>query len=156
MAACAAPYFPEPQRSEGFTNFETEPLRPLVLSPDGAHLYALNTPDDRLEVFATGEAGLISVGETRLGLRPIAATLRTPGELWVVNHLSDTVSLVDVRDPTQPEVVLTLPVGDEPRGIVAAGPDRRWIIVATARRGDSLKPGIGRAQPLGLRCRAAP
>ena len=27
IAACAAPYFPGPQRSEGFINFETEPLR---------------------------------------------------------------------------------------------------------------------------------
>ena len=145
LAACAAPYFDPPRPSEGFTNFETEPLRPLVLSGDGRYLYALNTADDRLEVFATGEQGLTSLGEARLGLRPIALALRRPGELWVVNHLSDSVNVVDVSDPARPVVRRTLAVGDEPRGIVAAGPGRRWVMVAAARRGDSLTPGIGRA-----------
>ena len=43
-------------RSGGFTNFETEPVRPLVLSADGRYLNALNTADDRLEIFdAQGE-----------------------------------------------------------------------------------------------------
>ncbi|WP_420348745.1 YncE family protein [Pelagibius sp.] len=134
-----------PEPSGGFTNFETEPLRPLALSGDGAFLYALNTPDDRLEVFAAGPDGLRSVAEARLGLRPIALTLRRAGELWVTNHLSDSVSVVDVSDPTAPKVIRSLDVGDEPRGIVAAGPDQRWVIVATAKRGDSLKAGIGRA-----------
>ncbi len=145
LAACAAPYFPAPQPSAGFTNFETEPLRPLALSGDGGHLYALNTPDDRLEVFATGPGGLKPVGEARLGLRPIALTLRNAGELWVSNHLSDSVSVVDISDPAAPRVIRSLDVGDEPRGIVAAGPERRWVIVATAKRGDSLRPGTGRA-----------
>lgn len=144
-AACTAPYFAPPETSDGFTNFETEPLRPLALSDDGRHLYALNTADDRLEVFATGDSGLTSLGEARLGLRPIALTLRRPGELWVVNHLSDSVNVVDVGDPARPLVRRTLAVGDEPRGIVAAGPGRRWVLVAAARRGDSLTPGIGRA-----------
>ena len=145
-AACAAPYLQPPQPSGGFTNFETEPLRPLALSADGGYLYALNTPDDRLEVFAVGEGGLTSISEVRLGLRPIALTLRNPQELWVANHLSDSISQVDVSDPMRPRVMRSFQVGDEPRGIVAAGPDRRWVMVATARRGNSLKPGIGRAQ----------
>ena len=145
VTACAAPYFDPPRPSEGFTNFETEPLRPLALSPDGNYLYALNTADDRLEVFAAEAGSLTSLGEVRLGLRPIALTLRRPGELWVVNPLSDRVNVVDVSDPARPVVKRTLQVGDEPRGIVAAGPGRRWIMVAAAKRGDSLKPGIGRA-----------
>ncbi|MEQ8354015.1 MAG: hypothetical protein RH942_00645 [Kiloniellaceae bacterium] len=145
VACSTTPYFEPPQPSGGFTNFETEPLRPLVLSDDGRFLYALNTPDDRLEIFATGDGGLTSLSEVRLGLRPIALTLRAPGELWVVNHLSDTVNLVDVSDPSQPVVRRTLSVGDEPRGIVAAGPKRRWIMVATARRELTLTAGIGRA-----------
>jgi YVTN family beta-propeller protein len=147
LAACtAAPYFAPPERSAGFTNFETEPLRPLLLSADGQELYVLNTADDRLEIFAPTASGLSPLGEARLGLRPIAMTLRRPGELWVVNHLSDSVNVVDVNDPARPLVRRTLQVGDEPRGIVAAGPDNRWVLVAAARRGDSLTPGIGRAQ----------
>src|SRR5690349_12513616 len=103
--------------SDGFTNFETEPVRPLALSDDGRYLYALNTADDRLEIFDARGDGLRSVGETTVGLRPVAIALRG-GEAWVVNHLSDSVSIVDIRDPMRPRVMRTLQVGDEPRGIV--------------------------------------
>ena len=39
-------------QADGFTNFDTEPVSPLVLPADGRYLYALNTADDRLEIFA--------------------------------------------------------------------------------------------------------
>jgi sugar lactone lactonase YvrE len=32
--------------------FESDPVRPMALSPDGTQLYVVNTPDARLEVFA--------------------------------------------------------------------------------------------------------
>jgi YVTN family beta-propeller protein len=131
--------------SHGFTNFETEPVRPLVLSPDGRYLFALNTPDDYLEIFDAQGENLHHVGETAVGLRPVALALHGK-EAWVVNHLSDSINVVDINDPTRPRVTHTLPVGDEPRGIVVAGPKRDRIFVATARRGESLNPGIGRAQ----------
>src|SRR5262245_10244763 len=131
--------------SDGFTNFETEPVRPLALSEDGRYLYALNTADDRLEIFDASGENLRSVGETTVGLRPVAVVLRG-GEAWVVNHLSDSVSVGDVRDPARPRVVHTLQVGDEPRGIVVGGPKRDRIFVATARRDETLTAGVGRAQ----------
>ena len=37
-----------------------------------------------------------------------------------MNHVSDSVSVVDVHDPWHPRVVRTLHVGDEPRDIMAA------------------------------------
>ena len=141
----AQPPVAKPAVSDGYTNFETEPVRPLALSPDGRYLYALNTADDRLEVFFTQGESLLSLGETAVGLRPVALTLRG-SEAWVVNHLSDSVSVVDVSDPTRPRVIRTLAVGDEPRGIVVGGPNQDRLFVATARRGESLTSGIGRAQ----------
>ena len=40
-----------------FTTFESGQVRPLALSPDGTRLFAVNTPDDRLEIFSlTGGA----------------------------------------------------------------------------------------------------
>ena len=131
--------------SEGFTNFETEPVRPVALSADGRFLYALNTGDDRLEIFDAQGESLRSVGETAVGLRPVALALRG-NQAWVVNHLSDSVSVVDVSEPSLPRIIHTLQVGDEPRGIVVAGPNRDRIFVATAYRGDTLTPGVGRAQ----------
>lgn len=122
----------EPQAD--FTNFETEPVRPLLLSPDRRRLYAMNTADDRIQIFAVEDSGLRSLGEVAVGLRPVAMALRGSDELWVVNHLSDSVSAVDVRDPARAQVLRTHAVGDEPRDIVGAGPDGRFILVATARR----------------------
>jgi YVTN family beta-propeller protein len=134
----------QPRVSDGFTNFETEPVQPLTLSADGRYLYALNTADDRLEIFAAQDEGLRRVGETTVGLRPVALALRG-SEAWVVNHLSDSVSVVDISNPRRPRVIHTLQVGDEPRGIVVAGLRHDLIFVATARPGESLTPGIGRA-----------
>lgn len=116
----------------GFTNFETEPVRPLALSPDGSRLFALNTADDRLEVFSVAAEGLTRVGEVGVGLRPVAVAARSNDEVWVSNHLSDSVSVVDVSDPTAPRVVRTLQVDDEPRDIVVGGPGRDRVFVATA------------------------
>ena len=40
-----------------FTAFESGQVRPLALSPDGTRLFAVNTPDNRLEIFAVGAGG---------------------------------------------------------------------------------------------------
>ena len=79
----------------------------------------------------------------------------------MVNHLSDSVSIVDVAaDP--PRVVRTLLVGDEPRDIVFAGPGGTRAFITTAHRGQQrtdpsiagvpgagdpqlTTPGVGRA-----------
>jgi len=47
------------------------------------------------------------------------------GELWVVNHLSDSVSIVDVSVRNAAQRRSHLLVGDEPRDIVFAGPEVR-------------------------------
>src|SRR5262249_55250725 len=66
-------------------------------------------------------------------------------EVWVVNHLSDSISIVDV-DGDAPRVVRTLLVGDEPRDLVFAGPGGARAFVTTAHRGqqrvDPLLTGV--------------
>ncbi len=60
-------------------------------------------------------------------------------EAWVVNHLSDSVSIVEI-DPTDvalSRVTRTLLVGDEPRDIVFAGSGGNRAFVTTARRGQN-------------------
>lgn len=130
---------------EEFTNFETEPVRPLAMSPEGDRLYALNTPDDRLEIFAVGAQGLTSLGDVFVGMRPVALAVRPGGEVWVVNHLSDSISIVDASDPANARVVVTRYVGDEPRDIVVAGPNRDRVFVSAAYRGQETTPGVSRA-----------
>ena len=137
-----------------FTLFESGQVRPLALSPAGDYLYAVNTPDQRLEIFRVGSGAqpLTWVGAVRVGLEPVAVAARNGREVWVVNHLSDSVSIVDVSSPRHPLVVRTLWVGDEPRDIVFAGHERGRAFVTTAHRGQNspidpqlTTPGVGRA-----------
>ena len=117
-----------------FVEFESGPVRPLALSANGTRLYAVNTPDNALEVLQVGAGGVAKLASVPVGLEPVAVAAATTGEVWVVNHLSDSVSIVDVS-ATPPRVVRTLLVGDEPRDIVFAGPGGNRAFITTAHRG---------------------
>ncbi len=125
-----------PAARADFVNFETGQVRPMAMSPDGSRLFAVNTPDDRLEVFAIDAGGLTHTGSVSVGLQPVAIAARTDGEVWVVNHLSDSISIVDVAS-SPPRVVRTILTCDEPRDIVFAGPGNARAFVTTARRGQN-------------------
>jgi hypothetical protein len=79
-----------------FTLFESGQVRPLALSPTGKFLFAANTPDNRLEVFRIESHGLEHRASIPVGLEPVAVAARNDNEVWVVNHLSDSVSVVDL------------------------------------------------------------
>ncbi|RMF79350.1 MAG: hypothetical protein D6744_09215, partial [Planctomycetota bacterium] len=117
-------FFPAPQfdveysASGAFVNWETPHVSPLALGKAGARLYAVNTPAARLEIFdVTGDAPAF-VGSVPVGLDPVSVRPRTESEVWVVNHVSDSVSIVDTN---QMVVVRTLHPGDEPADVVFAG-----------------------------------
>jgi DNA-binding beta-propeller fold protein YncE len=136
-----------------YTLFESGQVRPLALSPSGRFLYAVNTPDNRLEVFQVGSGGLLHRASVPVGLEPVAVAARSDEEVWVVNHLSDSVSVVRLKaDGQGGTVVRTLLVGDEPRDIVFAGPAKSRAFITAAHRGQNAPfeprlttPGIGRA-----------
>src|SRR5262245_977985 len=142
-----------PASGQSFVTFESGQVRPLALSPDRTRLFAVNTPDDRLEIFAVDGSGNLShTGSVPVGLEPVAVAARTNTEVWVVNHLSDSVSIVDVGT-NPPRVTRTLLVGDEPRDIVFAGVGGNRAFITTAHRGqntgmpgtDLTTEGLGRA-----------
>ncbi|NNC15844.1 hypothetical protein HJC22_08895 [Corallococcus exiguus] len=150
---------PAAAQAPSFIEFESAHVRPLALSPDGTKLFAVNTPDNRLEVFNVTSAGLSLAAEVPVGLEPVSVAVRNNTEVWVVNHLSDSISVVSVSGT--PHVVRTLLVGDEPRDIVFAGANGNAFIT-TAHRGQQrtdpsiasvpgagdpqlTTPGVGRA-----------
>src|SRR5688572_11980786 len=98
---------------ETYTLFESGQVRPLALAPSGKYLYAVNTPDNRLEVFAIAHGRLKSVSSVMVGLEPVAVAARSDREVWVVNHLSVSVSIVDLSDPEHAVVTRTLVLGDD-------------------------------------------
>jgi len=133
-----------PEGDTSFRNFETVPNRAVALSADEDHLFVLNVPDARLEIFAVAPDRLDPVSSVLVGLDPISLALSPDqDEVWVVNHLSDSVSVVDVSDPTRAHVTATLQVGDEPRDIVFAGTAKPRAFVTAVRRGQNHPIGIG-------------
>jgi DNA-binding beta-propeller fold protein YncE len=141
-----------PTSSNPYTLFETLQVRPLAMSPNGKLLFALNTPDNRLEIYRIDSSRLTSIGSVVVGLEPTAVAARTDDEVWVTNHLSDSVSIVKVGLGVNARVTRTLLVGDEPRDIVFAGPGKSRAFITCAHRGqntgdayDLQTAGVGRA-----------
>jgi DNA-binding beta-propeller fold protein YncE len=141
-----------PASGNAYTLFESLQVRPLALSPNGKLLFAANTPDNRLEIFRVSAGKLTPVGSVSVGLEPVAVAARTNDEVWVVNHLSDSVSIVKLDTAAIATVTRTLLVGDEPRDIVFAGPNKTRAFITTAHRGqntgdayDLQTAGVGRA-----------
>ena len=140
-----------PVQSEQYTLFESGQVRPLVIDVNKNRLYALNTPDNRLEIFEIEGATLRPVQSLFVGLEPVALAISNSQQLWVVNHLSDSISVVDVSS-NEAVIVNTLHVGDEPRDIVFAGPSNKFAFITTAHRGQRspvnfspAEPGVSRA-----------
>jgi DNA-binding beta-propeller fold protein YncE/mono/diheme cytochrome c family protein len=110
-----------------YVNFESSQVHPIALTPSGSKLLVVNTPDALLEVFTvTPAGGLVSSGSIPVGLEPVSVVARSDSEAWVVNHLSDTVSIVDLGLGA---TVRTLPVGDEPTDVVFAN-GRAFVAVS--------------------------
>ncbi len=108
-----------------FLNWEHPHVSPLALTPNGARLLAVNTPDNRLEVFDVSPAGLVRLDAIAVGLDPVSVRARSDVEAWVVNHVSDTISIVDLISG---HVVATLATEDEPADVVFAGnPERAFV-----------------------------
>ena len=81
-----------------FTTFESGQVRPLAHEP-GRHAplrgqHARRPARDLRRRPGTGD--LTHAGSVPVGLEPVAVAARTNTEVWVVNHLSDSVSIVDV------------------------------------------------------------
>ena len=121
------------------TVFESGPVRPIALSADGQRLYVTNTPANCLEIYAVQGDTLRLASAISVGLEPVAVAERNANEVWVVNHLSDSVSVI--RLDGTPRVLRTLVVGDEPRDIVFGGSNRDRAFVTAAARGQN-RPGF--------------
>lgn len=120
-AACLLPHAGTKAASTDatFVNFEGKQTNPVRLSPDGTRLFAVNTPDARLSVFdTTNPSNPILIAEIPVGLEPVSVNPLNNEEAWVVNEVSDSVSVVSVSRGIVPDTIQTK---DEPADIVFAG-----------------------------------
>lgn len=131
--------------AQGYTNFECGATAPVRVSADGSRLFVADTTGDHVTVFDLRDPLRPQLlAEIPVGLAPVAVQPRTRDEVWVVNQLSDSVSVVDV--PAR-RVVATVRVVDEPSDVVFAG--GKAFVSATTRDELQVFDAATRA-PLGL------
>ena len=123
--------------------FESSHVHPLEISGDGTRLFAVNTDDHRVSVFDLTRGPLpVLVAEIPVGLEPVTVRARGSSEIWVVNSMSGSVSIVDL---TTLNVKRTLLVGPRPTDVVFAGtPAKAFVSVAqddAVRVYDAASPG---------------
>ena len=102
---------------------------PIVLA--GGQVFVTNTPADTVDVIDPTTRKVVS--RVPVGVDPVGLAVRPDGkELWVANHVSDSVSVIDIDfdSPTYLRVIATVqdfhPTTratrfDEPVGIAFAG-----------------------------------
>src|SRR5688572_17264708 len=122
-----APEIPAQVPDNAFVNFEGAQTNPVRLSPSGQRLFAVNTADSRLSVFDLSQPLQPRLmEEIPVGLEPVSVNARTDDEVWVVNQLSDSISIVSV---SRRVVIDTIQVKDEPADVVFFQ-DRAFVSVS--------------------------
>lgn len=107
-----------PAASPNFTHFESGQVHPVAMTPDNARLLVVNTPDGYLSVFSLTEDTIPRRQcEIAVGLEPVSVCALNDSIAWVVNQVSDDVSIVNLN---LRHTVGTLRVGDEPGDVVFA------------------------------------
>src|SRR5215471_5380736 len=64
-----------------FFNWETAPVHPVAISPDGTKLVVCNLPDDRLEVFDITSGKPVALTNVPVGLDPVTVRFRPTGSV---------------------------------------------------------------------------
>ena len=135
-----------------FKNFESPQVHPLAMTPDGTRLLAVNSPNASLSVFQLVSGTPVLSAEIPVGLEPVSVAARNDREAWVVNWLSDSVSIVDLSTGS---VTRTIDVGDEPTDVLFAGDSNARAFVCVSGRSmvkvfDAAAPASSPPQVLGI------
>ena len=128
--------------SVGHLTFMSPHSNPIVLN--ASNVYTANTPSATVDVIDSVSNSVIK--RIPVGIDPVALAVRPDGkEIWVSNHVSDTVSVIDT-DPlsrTYHQVIATIQnlddttkstFFDEPVGIAFAGDDKAYVALSSLDR----------------------
>ncbi|MFQ5610044.1 MAG: YncE family protein, partial [Woeseiaceae bacterium] len=119
----------------GHPTFLSPHSKPIAIN--GNQVFVVNTPADTVDVIDATNRNVIA--RIDVGIDPVALAVRPDSsEVWVSNHVSDSVSVIDT-DPgsaTNLQVIATIqdidPVTratrfDEPVGIAFASNDKAYV-----------------------------
>jgi YVTN family beta-propeller protein len=140
---CSSPPPPDPHEPVGFRTFTSPQSDPIVLSPDGAFVYVANTTSNSVSFIRTSNFVVFATVAT--GIEPVSLAVKPNGlELWVSNHVSDTLSVIDT-DATSAsygqviETIQSLDANgvtqlDEPVGIAFASDSKAYVALSSRNR----------------------
>jgi DNA-binding beta-propeller fold protein YncE len=131
---------PPEHEAVGAQLFESPQADSIILSPDGSRLYMVLTTMGKVRVINTGVLAATAVID--VGIDPVSLALRPDGsELWVANHVSDSVNVISLEPgPAQYKVVETIQAVDtanlvsdfdEPVGIAFASNDKAYVALSS-------------------------
>lgn len=137
------PVVPEPAnlapRESGHLTFMSPHSKPIAVA-QGLVLVA-NTPSNTLDIVHADSRELVR--RVHVGIDPVSVAVRPDGsEAWVANHVSDSVSIVDLRDesPAQFQVIATVQrfapgtgqtLFDEPVGVAFADDAKAYVALSS-------------------------
>ena len=113
-----------------FVNWESPHVSPIALAPAGSRVVCVNTPDNSILLFDVSGTAPVQLKRIPVGLDPVSVRFRTETEVWVANHISDSISIVDLD---QGLVTGTLFPGDEPTD-VAFSNGRAFVVCSQENR----------------------
>lgn len=140
LVAAAAP--PDPLPGVGHPGFLSPHVNPLAVV--NGHLFVANTPADTLDVIEIASRSVIR--RIPVGIQPVSVVARPDGqEVWVANHVSDSVSVIDTAPEslTRFHVIATIqdldPLTlatrfDEPAGIAFADNSKAYVALSSENR----------------------
>jgi YVTN family beta-propeller protein len=120
LAVAAAAFGTRHAEAQAVAHFEARQVHPIALTPDGTRLVAVNSVEGRLSVFDVSNAANpepVLIAEIPVGIEPVSVRARTNDEVWVVNEVTDSVSIVSLSRMVVTDTIRTV---DEPADVVFA------------------------------------
>ncbi|MCH8047801.1 MAG: ankyrin repeat domain-containing protein [Planctomycetes bacterium] len=130
---------PQKPAAVGHPSFMSPHASPIAIN--GGHVFVVNTPSDTVDVIDAKTRKIVA--RVNVGIDPVSIAVRPDGkEIWVSNHISDSVSVIDnvPKSPTYLQVIATIQQFDpktkatrfdEPVGIAFAGNDKAYVALSS-------------------------
>lgn len=132
---------PKSVKKVGYPLMESPHSNPIAINGD--YVYVTNTPSSTVDVIDRNSQKIIE--RIHVGIDPVSIAVRPDGkEVWVSNHVSDSVSVID-SDPQSPTfhvVIATIQefdsknatTFDEPVGIAFASNSKAYVALSSANQ----------------------
>ena len=130
---------PKPPLKVGYPLMESPHSNPIAIN--GNFVYVTNTPSSTVDVIDRETDKVVE--RIHVGIDPVSIAVRPDGkEIWVSNHVSDSVSVID-SDPQSPTfhvVIATIQefdinkatIFDEPVGIAFASNEKAYVALSSS------------------------